>query len=371
MQCNESKPICTNCSRLDLTCVYDRQPDNASMACRPKEPAVRKLNDDTGDPPESEQRRRLELQLMVHFVDETAPSLPVDAFSMKTWVRPVPRLALGSDALLYAMYCVSAVHWAYQEPARRDHHVEICHTYLQMAVREHARELAQIGSHNVDTLVLTASLIRLYHSRTLQERSLEPYVPPTEWLRATGSGAALFRQAWLLTADKPDSIARLMMGNVPGVMVEPVAGNPENRRGLLHLLRREEPHELLEAWSPAVQEAYESTLSFVGGIWLAMNRGEAPAGISKRLIVFPMVVDRRFIGLVEERRPRALAVLAHYFALLSMLRGFWWIGETGSREVRAIAGVMPEEWRGMVRWPLEILEQEIVFTGEQLSISCG
>jgi hypothetical protein len=355
-----------------LTCVYDRQPlENKPVVFRPKEKAqhaVTKMNDDDGDPPESEQRRKLELQLLLHFIEETGPSLAVDDFSMKMWVLPLPKFALQCDALLYALYCVSAVHSAFQEPEHKEHHMSVCHSYLQMSLREHAKELSQISQDNVDTLVLTASLIRLYQCCKLQERPLTPYTPPTEWMRATGSSSALFRQAWPLTVDKPDSIAKRMVGSVPIIMDRQTRTAPENRQGLLHLLRREEPHELAEPWNSDVQEAYEATLSFIGGVWIAMNKSTNPGEVSKRLVIFPMIMDKRFIGLVEEQRPRALAILAHYFALLSMLRGYWWIADTGQREVHAIADVMPEEWKSLVSWPLQILEQQIVFTGEQLNI---
>ncbi|KAH6884199.1 hypothetical protein B0T10DRAFT_410500, partial [Thelonectria olida] len=370
--CNESKPICANCARLNLTCVYDRQPpENKPGAVQPKEKAQRpvtKTDDDHGDPPESERRRKRELQLLLHFVEETGPSLAFDDFSMKVWVLPLPRLALKSDALLYAMYCVSAVHSAYQEPEHKERHLSVCHGYLQMSLCEHAKEVSQLSHDNVDILILTSTLIRLYQCYKLQERPLIPYTPPTAWMRSTGSGSALFRQAWPLIVDNPSSIAKMLIGNIPIVMDKQARTAPESRQGLLHLLQRQEPHELAEPWSSDVQEAYESTLSYIGGIWIAMNNNENPGGVSKRLVIFPMIVDKRFIALVEEQRPRALAILAHYFALLSMLRGYWWMGDTGQREVRAIAEVMPDEWRSLMSWPLQILEQQIVFTGEQLNI---
>jgi hypothetical protein len=54
--------------------------------------------------------------------------------------------------------------------------------------------------------------------------------------------------------------------------------------------------------------------------------------------------------------------MAHYFALLAMLRGFWWVGDAGPREVRAIVKQLPSEWQGALEWPLEILKDQIVFT---------
>ncbi|KJK86263.1 hypothetical protein H633G_09884 [Metarhizium anisopliae BRIP 53284] len=58
-----------------------------------------------------------------------------------------------------------------------------------------------------------------------------------------------------------------------------------------------------------------------------------PGSVARRLVVFPLLVDARFVDMVDEKRPRALVVMAHYFALLAMLRGFWWVGDAGPREI--------------------------------------
>jgi hypothetical protein len=70
------------------------------------------------------------------------------------------------------------------------------------------------------------------------------------------------------------------------------------------------------------------------------------------------MVEKSFIDSVEERRPRALVVLAHYFGLLARFRNFWWIGQAGPREVRAIQQIVEDEWQEMMEWPLKAIEEE-------------
>ncbi|KAI5456009.1 C6 finger domain-containing protein [Mariannaea sp. PMI_226] len=360
VKCDEAKPICANCQRLNLTCVYDRQ--NVERKDKDKGQHARKA--DNGDPPESEQRRRLELQLFHQFTSETGPSLAIDDFSLKTWVSAIPGLAMQSDAILYSVYCVTAAHRVFRDPENREEHLGICHTYLSMALREHAKEVSQLSKENLDTVVVTSSLLRLYNTFMLRERPLVPYQPPTEWMRATGSSSAIFRQLWSLIEDDHDCIAWSIVSSATIILDEEARNAPENREGLLHLLQRQEPYELAEPWDAGVYEAYETTINYIGGVWLSMNKNESPADIARKLAIFPMLVDKRFIALLEEQRPRALVILAHYFALLSMLRGYWWIGDTGQRELCAALEVIPDEWKGLMTWPLQILEQQIVFTGE-------
>lgn len=127
-------------------------------------------------------------------------------------------------------------------------------------------------------------------------------------------------------------------------------------------MRRQDAHELQESWDEDVQDAYLSTLNYIGGIWKAMQDRQPPGSVARRLIVFPLFVNTRFVDMVDEKRPRALVIMAHYFALLAMLRGFWWVGDAGPREVRAIVKELPLEWQPSLAWPLEILKDQIVFT---------
>jgi len=70
------------------------------------------------------------------------------------------------------------------------------------------------------------------------------------------------------------------------------------------------------------------------------------------------MVQSEFIFLVGEQRPRALVVLAHFFAFLVDFRGVWWVGGIGGREVRGIEGVVGGEWRGEMGWPVRVVEVE-------------
>lgn len=229
-----------------------------------------------------------------------------------------------------------------------------------MALRELNREIEHLSKENVDGVCLTASLLRIYSFVRLQDRELEPYVPPTQWLRMTGTSSSVFRQSAEITSQNPNSVGMRMIELVIDLFDE-----DEKRlhtEGLLHLLRRQEPHELEEEWDAEVQDAYLSTINYIGGIWKSMQDHMPPGSVARRLIVFPIFVDTRFVDMVEERRPRALVILAHYFALLAMLRGFWWVGDAGPREVTAILDELPVEWHGGLTWPLEILKDQIVFT---------
>ncbi|KAL2682860.1 hypothetical protein Neosp_007318 [[Neocosmospora] mangrovei] len=325
-QCDEAKPICSNCTRLELDCVYDRAKSPSSEASGGStRPFL--ADDKIVDPPESEARRKLEHRLFYQYMTDTGPSTSMDDIAYGFWEA-----------------------------------AETCRTYLNMALREHHKDIENMSLENVDSICLVSSMLRLYGFVKIQQRVLEPYVPPINWLRISGSSTAVFRKAWDLIKNKPDSVAFKMIGAVSDFLDD--NKNAELRRDLMHLMRREEPHELEESWDTEIEAAYGGAVSFIGGIWKSMNRREPAATVGRRVVIFPMMIQKRFVDLVEEQRPRALVILANYFALMAMLRSFWWIGDSGPRELQAIIEVVPEEWQGCLRWPKQVLEEQVVFTDD-------
>ena len=238
-----------------------------------------------------------------------------------------------------------------------DQHAEdTCRTYLNMALCEHHKDIANLNVDNVDFVCLASTLLRVYGLVKLQDRPLQPYMPPIEWLRMTGTSVAVFRKANRLVQNRPESVAMKIMASVSHFLDD--ERKDSYGEAFVHLMQRRDPHELVEEWDTETQTAYRFTLNSLGSIWKSVGSGGPPAGVSRRLIAFPLLLTRRFVDMVEEQRPRALVILAHYFAMLAMLRGFWWIGDTGPREVHAIADVVPAEWRSHLSWPMQIMEEQ-------------
>ena len=96
-------------------------------------------------------------------------------------------------------------------------------------------------------------------------------------------------------------------------------------------------------------------MSLIGSIQIAIAAKEPTGDSRRRLLALPMLVTERFIELVEEQQPRALVVLAHYFALLVGFSSFWQMGNAGQREIRGIRSVVPAEWLDLMRAPLHAI----------------
>jgi hypothetical protein len=69
-------------------------------------------------------------------------------------------------------------------------------------------------------------------------------------------------------------------------------------------------------------------------------------------------VAEEFITLIENQRPEALAILAHYAILPGRIRGVWWIEGWGMNLVTAAALVLGEERKSWIEWPVGVVGLE-------------
>jgi hypothetical protein len=112
-----------------------------------------------------------------------------------------------------------------------------------------------------------------------------------------------------------------------------------------------------EPFTTEIQALYETLLAYVGSIYKAFQENEPPRHIFRRLFCLGVMMPAEVIGLVEERRPRALAILAHYFAMAYSLNDHWvWHG-LADQEVGGIASILPNEWQWAMEWPRQMLQE--------------
>jgi len=101
--------------------------------------------------------------------------------------------------------------------------------------------------------------------------------------------------------------------------------------------------------------AYEKTLAYVGGVYLALLDKEAPRVMIRRIVCLGVLAPARYIDLLEQGRPRALAILAHHLALSQAIEEHWWFHGVADRAVNGIQSILPAEWQWAMEWPLSMI----------------
>ncbi|KAI8959594.1 hypothetical protein F5Y11DRAFT_298510 [Daldinia sp. FL1419] len=358
VKCNEEKPTCHNCRRHALPCIYDRDA-SGKVSGKPTLAQVSPYGSEESDPPESRTRRMTETRLMYQYVAETGEALAIDYRSKDLFARVVPKFSIHSDALLYSMYTVSALHLA---KLGRGEEVtggaeNIANTYFTMAVREHSRELSNVNKHTADAVCLTSCLIRAVALLQLEGRNYQPYTPPWQWLAFVQASTSTFIEVVKRMGHDPKSpILQLIMGT-RGIHNDGKPPEIGDYHRWQHLMARPEEIQAIEPWNRDIEMAYERTLTYLCTILDLIDEQGHSGHVLRMLIMFPMLVDRQFVELVHDVAPRSLAILAHYFALLARFEDLWWVGRIGADELRAIAGVLPDVWQGLLAWPLKAIEK--------------
>jgi len=270
----------------------------------------------------------------------------------------LPTLGLTNPALLYCIFFLTALHTVKTEK----YSTEAAHAYqnyLDLTIRAHRDDGAFSQFPPTSKVLTKLDTLRLGSFAILSDRSLTaPYTPPSQWLNMNQGATAVHRATWPWILKNPLAIAyRAVIRKLPNLSDYETLFNPSNRKSLNHLLNKPPGYSEDEPWSPEIQLAYEQTLSWIGGIQVALDAGvEGHAEILRRCIGFPGGIPKLFCDQVESMRPRALVILAHYFAYLARYRDIWWVGDAGAREVQAIGDFVGVEWIEMMRWPLKRVE---------------
>ncbi|KAL2821320.1 hypothetical protein BDW59DRAFT_174184 [Aspergillus cavernicola] len=361
VKCDESRPVCRDCYRHGVPCFYDRSEGDASHQDQvplraqplpkwiPRGPPI--LSESTRD-------EHTELRLLHHFTIGTSSTMPgTHLQSIKhCWSVDVPRLAFGYKPLLHALFAISALHMAKSEPSEPGL-LSIHRVHLEQALREHRLSVGGINTQIADATCFTSILLLVDVFATLQDRPVDPYEPPFEWMHLVRGSVSVFDAALNTIRDtrsaKIWSIIETFPSPTPGISS---LGTRDLKyfSCLLPMVAPDEEEENDEAWNRAA-EAYTETIAYINATWLAMQANEYPQITSRRLMVFPLFVPLEFIRLLQEKRPRALVILAHFLALSAPLSHMWWIGHTAHKDVLAIQDMLDPQWATLMTWPVDVV----------------
>ncbi|GIZ45353.1 hypothetical protein CKM354_000852600 [Cercospora kikuchii] len=383
VKCDEKTPECGICLRLGLDCTYViPEPSKSRPKSGSREPASgpplivspahsisqgsppstygdsaaqQAATGQTPDPltEESEQRRYLELRLLHHWM--LAVSRPFGMTSppawKELWYGEVPQVALTNRNVLYAMFTMTATHLLGTCPNDVPLY-QARENYWVWALREQRAAIVDLDNSNTDAVAYAALLISMNSLAMLQERSIEPYTPPIEWLEV-GRGA-------FTVLPSPEAVPegtglRVLMDTTANIWQANATFDAEMQREFGAILNRDIPSQ--DVWDQETCESYETTLSYIGSFRRGVLAGEA-ADINLRWIcMFPFMVPRKFVDFLVEGRPRALVTLAYFFAVVGLTDALQYLGNTGDRttakrEIYAIRSVLSQEWQSLMQWPL-------------------
>lgn len=330
------------------------------------------------------QRRYVELRLLHHFTSTVMFTFPSSEEKpiQEMWSGDVVRLAFDFDLLLNAIFSFSAWHLVRNVPlSRRLAHnesqtsaifktllntsnppsigydpVKAHRFYLDLAVQQQREAAANLSAENSNAIYLASILLgfQTLGQLDIDELDTGSYCPPTQWLRMMIAIRDIMN-ASLQFFDRSQHIAVFMSDiTKPNFNDEAAMYNPEYAFPFAEYLDWEKHPE--PDLDDDTKYFYKRSLYYVGGVYQAIRNQEEFRGLFHRIFGFPPMVPKGFIDLIDQRRPRALAILALHCALIKVVDDHWIFNGVAEREVRGIQSIMPMEWQWAMQPPLNLLE---------------
>ena len=303
--------------------------------------------------------RLLELRLLHQYTTSTYKTLLNNSPATDgIWQRDVPDLAFrGKTYLADAMLSVAALHLRSQSPADKAL-AQASHAYSASALAEYCATLNNgITADNAEALFLTASLIAFQATASrifikddteavASEGASSRYTLPMGWFHAFQGVKTVVATSWQWI--RSSTIVQAVIDSQPSFQLDlnPLSGDSffgHLLEGLDDELAKEDRDTVT-----ATNQGYFHAVSVLN--WAHKNP-YAPAALA-----FPASVSRRFVEVVEEKRPRALAILACFFALLKRMDDVWWLDNVSRREVMGLVGLFEpgSAWWRHIEWPVRI-----------------
>jgi hypothetical protein len=276
----------------------------------------------------------------------------------RVWAVDLPKLAFQSEQVLDAILGISAQHlWALLPHDRNLAHAS--RYYLNRAILQHKSALAHADQHSAESLLATAILIthQVWTAAHSEDTNGTRYLLPLQTYHMARGIIAMSDQlfpwwkgsgyVWYFLEAPGDDPRQHQCWE----------GGKRDLESLAVFLERAD-------FKPKDIEVYLVTLNELRSMHMAIKAGQPQPLLQRMVATMPVRLPARFLKLVEEHEPFALALLARNLVLLKVIDTVWWLHGAGDHEVtghvvRGICGLLPSEWKWATDWPLKVISGEI------------
>ncbi|KAI3005149.1 transcriptional regulator family: Fungal Specific TF [Aspergillus niger] len=397
VKCSETRPKCQHCDRHNLPCeyapleprMYTYRDDSSNRSTSTASTTTALLSSPTStstslsipstslytnnlQPPHLTPLNTTSLRLLHLYITSTSHTMGTAQIPSvrEMWELSVPEMAFEYQPLLSTLLAVAAAHRARLVPSEAEELRRVQGGFIAQAVGGHRAETAKLAVSSssgaggkaggvTETLCMNAILISLYTlACRMDGGGVGEYEPPNLWLNMARGVRTVVSMVYFRLVEERARIAPLLVAKpvVHRKDVEVQDGGPKGSSGVEGALRfLVDMFPGSEEGGEEVMGVYAQCVGYLEVLLMAVRMGESEYDIRKRFSSFPSMVPGEFLGLVSERRPRALVILAYLFALVKGAEGVWWLRGIPEMEVRGIDSILPEEWREVMGWPVGVV----------------
>lgn len=293
--------------------------------------------------PETE-NRGFELKLMHHYTALTASTLSDSKSQQYAWAVDIPAMAYDCPYLMDALLAVSALHLRTIHPCDRALR-DASHSYMASAIMAYSRVLQQgISEDNAEALFSTAALIAFQSSAI---RCFEPdcsdgnseYNLPTGWFHSFQGIKTVVMASWPWLR-KSLRVYPIIVGQPPlALNLDP------GRHSFFGFLIDDLDDDMScndDHVCDETRRAYRHAVAFLDWAHRTPRR--------PHILGFAATVDKRFVQLISSQDPRALVIIACFFAMMKVVDKTWWLAGIARKEVQGIRSLVPRDWYPKLEW---------------------
>ena len=299
-----------------------------------------------------------DLELLHHYSTATYISFVDGARTTGAWQTTLPRLAFEYPFLMHGILAVSALHVASLKPDCQQEWIKKASTHESLALPTFRSALPSVNEQSAPAVFAFSSLVVPYtqasasHTDDLDLASIHNTAILPEWIHLLrGTHMLLFStRHWLKEGPLGELIERTRA---------PInyAYNPDDSRlaALLPLFSQRSPPTTAADKDPDLL-ACHSALDELRLICSLPHSPCQTVGFKTAAYTWPGRVSRAYVELLDQRKPEALVVLAHYCAFLRKAETSWFMRHHSARLFRSIYYSLGEGWRHWIDWPRQQID---------------
>ena len=321
-------------------------------------------------------------QLLHHFAVETSASIAHNDSAQAAWCAAIPQLTSSHRFVLQGVIAVSALHLSrYAATDReRQHFHDISAMQMNTGLISYRETVANVTQDNAEALfafsvtatsyiLLTTAdecnqLLRSLHVRNQDQKllgiAIENLIGATSRiLRSLRGVLVILVPCWNLIANGIMSavVKRDWWPPYP-VPTSPQAIEEDKKlRELENLWMR--PTRRYEYWFDVLRQALKLLREDFARV--SQLTVDASSELPSRLVdwsavmTWPIAIPFSFIELLEQRRPEAWIIFAHYAILPARARHVFWIKDLAPNIVSTAALVIGRKMWEHIRWPAAVV----------------
>ncbi|KAJ4362299.1 hypothetical protein N0V83_010392 [Neocucurbitaria cava] len=393
--CDEAQPTCNYCSTRKLDCEY---PPDSSSASRSPSSSVAPSDDSSSTPllneevdfsdtsqqistwvippafASSGQLTFLDHELLHHYKTSTWKTFAVreDAIVHSLHRDYVPQSSISHSYLLYALLSIAASDRNLLRPSKQVEKQAL--VYRQKTFEEYTKALQNITAENYETVLVTGMfLLALLPSPKPEDTDSEHLEWMYSLLKMSEGLRVLASLRWGLGIEKlsvyplicrelrtlpPPPLLDTVESSKLCTPVGPLGTTPDHPNPA-PTYEQHPPSSNPVFLPPRLMALFESLVNppttgpidmhrnslvpvfhALSPIFLSLYYYHINQDFYVRIFVFTSFLMPDFLALVKAREPRALTLIAWWFALAGMVKGGWWVGSRVRRVIESIESVV-------------------------------